>query len=77
MVEYNSDKWWTTDISQQKLMTAYLSWRKKKSIKHFSILVRDGFSGGLLVWRTGRVIKNIVSGKYERLYEKYWKEYDI
>ena len=77
MVEYNSDKWWTTDISQQKLMMAYLSWRKKKSIKNFSILVEDGFIGGLLVWRIGRVIKNIISGKYERLYEKYWKEYDV
>lgn len=60
-----------------KLRNAYLLWRRKKSIKNFKLMLRDGFTGGVLLWRIWRVIKNTLSGKYENLYEKYWKEYDL
>lgn len=61
-------------MDSKKLALAYIEWRKKKSIKNFKRMLSDGFSGGnCLVWRTWRVIKNTVTGKYERLYQEYWK----
>ncbi|MDU6263723.1 MAG: hypothetical protein E6600_04380 [Anaerocolumna aminovalerica] len=32
--------------------------------------------GGRKYWKIWRVINNTLSGKYERLYQQYWKEYD-
>ena len=64
-------------MRQEKLARAYFEWRKKKSFTNFKGMLKDGFRGGFIIWRIWRVIKNTVSGKYEMLYQKYWKEYDL
>lgn len=64
-------------MQEEKLALAYFQWRKKKNLKNFRRMLSDGFIGGCKLWRAWRVIKNTVSGKYERLYQEYWKEYDI
>ena len=64
-------------MKQEKLARAYFKWRKKKSIVNFKRMINDGFTGGLIVWRIFRVVKNTLSGKYERLYQEYWEEFDI
>jgi hypothetical protein len=64
-------------MKKEKLARAYFLWRKKKSICNFKRMLKDGFHGGFIVWRAWRVIKNTLSGKYEKLYQEYWKEYDV
>jgi hypothetical protein len=61
---------------QEKLALAYFEWRKKKNLKNFKRMLSNGFHGGRMYWKIWRVIKNTLSGKYERLYQQYWKEYD-
>ena len=64
-------------MKEEKLALAYFQWRKKKNFKNFRRMISDGFTGGCKLWRAWRVIKNTVSGKYERTYQEYWKGYDI
>lgn len=53
------------------LMDAYREFEKKKNWKTLKNLYRNAFNGGLPVWKIYRFIKNLVTGRYKRLYEKY------
>lgn len=59
---------------KNKLAMAYKAWRSKKSFTNFFRIVEDGYTGGWYVWRIWRTACNILSGKYEALYHRYWTE---
>lgn len=60
---------------EELLRDAYIQWRAKKSIENFRRILKDGFSGGFLVWRIWRVIRNTwINGRYEELYKERWSK---
>lgn len=59
--------------TERKLRDAYLLWREKKTLKNFRRMLRDGFTGGFIVWRMWIVIRHTwIDGRYEEIYNERW-----
>lgn len=59
---------------KSKLAMAYKAWRSNKSFANFFRIVEDGYTGGWYIWRIWRTARNILSGRYEELYRRFWTE---
>ena len=54
------------------LMDAYGTFKKKKSLKNLINLYNNAFThSGISLWKLCRFLKNLVTGKYEKLYKYY------
>lgn len=54
------------------LMDAYGKFRSEKNWKNLKNLYKNAFfTPGISVWKLFRFAKNILTGKYERLYRNY------
>lgn len=54
------------------LMEAYGEFEKKKSWNNLKRLYSNAFyTDGLSIWKIYRFTRNLISGRYKKLYEKY------
>lgn len=67
-------------MSVYNLFYAYKKWKEHKCFNTFIRLYKAGFTDKCR-WSTPRklyrVIKNLITGKYERFYEYYSKDYSV
>lgn len=54
------------------LMESYGEFKKKKNLKNLKNLYCNAFyTEGITAWKLYRFIKNLITGRYKKLYEKY------
>lgn len=60
-----------------RVYKALLEWERKKSLDNFRRVYRECFTGGNFIWRTWRIIRNTITGRYVEMLEMYENSVDI
>lgn len=60
-----------------RVYKALLEWERKKSLDNFRRVYRECFTGGNFIWRTWRIIRNTITGRYAEMLEMYENSVDI
>ena len=60
-----------------RVYKALLEWERKKSLDNFRRVYGECFTGGNFIWRTWRIIRNTITGRYVEMLEMYENSVDI
>ena len=60
-----------------RVYKALLEWERKKSLDNFRRVYRECFTCGNFIWRTWRIIRNTITGRYVEMLEMYENSVDI
>ena len=60
-----------------RVYKALLEWERKKRLDNFRRVYRECFTSGNFIYRTWRIIRNTITGRYVEMLEMYENSVDI